>query len=321
MIRRFPLFKTESMTLRTIISGFLIGCCMQAAGQIQTGVFRTPASNTEYHQFTRVGGGAVVYINQTDASTPILRLSNKTSTANANVVFTVENNGSTGIGTLAPSGKLSVAGGGITLYSDLTNKNDRPVVSSGTLAGEIRGMSSGSPALDDGFLRLSAGGGTSATNKSFIDLSGYTTSGTFDRYNNIILGTRGVERLRVASNGYIGIGTKNPKELLSVNGNVQAKSIIVSTTATDWPDYVFDKEYRLPELMEVAAQIKATGHLPGMPSAASLENEGVDLGKMLKLQQKKIEELTLYLIEQQKQISQLSLLTDQLQNKLSNEKN
>ena len=67
--------------------------------QIQTGVFRTPAGNTDYHHFTRNNsGGAAVFINQEATSRPILRLSSGTAATNQNVKFSFENNGNLGIG-------------------------------------------------------------------------------------------------------------------------------------------------------------------------------------------------------------------------------
>lgn len=75
-------------------------------GMVQSGGYRTTAGNTNYYHFTRNTGGAAVYINQADATSPILRLSSGTETANVGVVFTVENNGSTGVGTTTPTGRL-----------------------------------------------------------------------------------------------------------------------------------------------------------------------------------------------------------------------
>lgn len=100
--------------------------------------------------------------------------------------------------------------------------------------------------------------------------------------------------------GNLGIGTLNPQEKLSVNGKIRAKEIKVE--ATGWPDYVFKLDYKLNTLPELEAYIKANGHLPEVPSAAVVEKEGVALGEMNKILLKKIEELTLHLIEKDKEL-------------------
>ncbi|WP_207795853.1 hypothetical protein [Sphingobacterium haloxyli] len=100
--------------------------------------------------------------------------------------------------------------------------------------------------------------------------------------------------------GKIGIGTTNPKEELSVNGNIRAREIKVETAG--WPDYVFREDYRLKPLSEVERYIREHGHLPEMPKAAEAEANGVSLGEMNKLLLKKVEELTLHLIEKEKEI-------------------
>lgn len=95
--------------------------------------------------------------------------------------------------------------------------------------------------------------------------------------------------------GDVGIGTTTPNEKLSVNGNIRAKEIKVETT--NWPDYVFHKEYKLPSLVETEKHIKEKGYLPGMPSAQEVETNGLNLGEMNEKLLQKIEELTLHLIE------------------------
>jgi hypothetical protein len=74
---------------------------------------------------------------------------------------------------------------------------------------------------------------------------------------------------------------------------------------SDWADFVFSKDYQLKSLKEVEEYILQNKHLPAMPSEAIIISDGLDLGNVVKLQQQKIEELTLYLIEQQKQIELL----------------
>lgn len=101
-------------------------------------------------------------------------------------------------------------------------------------------------------------------------------------------------------NGNVGIGTTTPAERLSVNGNIRSKEVKVE--ASNWPDYVFLPDYQLLTLTQIEEQIKLNGHLPDMPSAKEVAINGIALGEMVKLQQQKIEELTLHLIEKEKQL-------------------
>ena len=102
-------------------------------------------------------------------------------------------------------------------------------------------------------------------------------------------------------NGNVGIGIATPYEKLSVNGNIRAKEIKVE--ASNWPDYVFEKGYKIVKLEDLESYIKANKHLPDMPTAKDIEANGLELGEMVKMQQKKIEELTLHLIEKEKQLN------------------
>lgn len=82
-----------------------------------------------------------------------------------------------------------------------------------------------------------------------------------------------------------------------VKGGLLAEEVRVNTT---WADYVFAKGYQLPTLLEVEKHIAEKGHLPNVPSAKQVAEEGISLGEMAKIQQEKIEELTLYIIAQNK---------------------
>lgn len=107
-------------------------------------------------------------------------------------------------------------------------------------------------------------------------------------------------RFTIMDNGNVGIGTMAPQAKLAVNGDVFAKKVKV--TLNGWPDYVFDKGYKLAPLSVVEKYIQQHKHLPDMPSAAEVEKNGVDLGDNQAVLLKKIEELTLYMIEQGKQL-------------------
>ncbi|UZJ64187.1 hypothetical protein OKW96_17645 [Sphingobacterium sp. KU25419] len=103
--------------------------------------------------------------------------------------------------------------------------------------------------------------------------------------------------------GNVGIGTMEPQEKLVVKGKILAEEIKVQ--AINWPDYVFKPEYQLPSLAETEQYILNNGHLPEVPKATEVEANGVSLGEMNKILLKKVEELTLHLIDQQKQIKEL----------------
>ena len=109
----------------------------------------------------------------------------------------------------------------------------------------------------------------------------------------------------INTNNNVGIGTLNPIHELSVNGTIQAKELIVTTLAADWPDFVFDPEYKLTSLHELDKYIESEKHLPGVPSANEISEEGIKVSEMNAILLQKVEELTLYVIELQKQIDEL----------------
>lgn len=103
----------------------------------------------------------------------------------------------------------------------------------------------------------------------------------------------------------IGDSTSVPSGyLLSVDGDIITEEVTLMVTE-DWPDYVFEEGHQLLTLDEVEKHILEYNHLPGIPSAKDLKEEGVNTSEMLLLQMQKIEELTLYIIERGKQIEAL----------------
>lgn len=116
----------------------------------------------------------------------------------------------------------------------------------------------------------------------------------------------GVSVLRI-NQEKVGIGTTNPDDKLTVNGTIHAKEIRVDLNV-EGPDYVFENDYVLPTLSEIETFVKTNKHLPEIPSAKELEKKGIKLGDMNMLLLKKIEELTLYIIKQEKRINQLEEL-------------
>src|SRR5690606_19031361 len=118
--------------------------------------------------------------------------------------------------------------------------------------------------------------------------------------------------------GNVGIGTTNPDAKLTVKGKIHAQEVKLDLEGAAAPDYVFNEDYDLKTLDEVRAHIDKEGHLPNVPSAKDMESNGINLKEMnLKLLEK-IEELTLYILEQDKKIKTQDASINRLKN--NNEK-
>jgi hypothetical protein len=122
-------------------------------------------------------------------------------------------------------------------------------------------------------------------------------------YGGIKMFTKATPRLAITVDGNVGIGTTAPQAKLAVNGDVFAKKVKV--TQTGWPDYVFSPDYKMRSLPELERYIKENQHLPEMPTATAIQQDGQDLGEMNKKLLQKVEELTLYLIELKKENNEM----------------
>ncbi len=141
--------------------------------------------------------------------------------------------------------------------------------------------------------------------------------------------TNGSLYLEAAGNGYgtsstpnffvggkIGVGTTSPDEKLTVKGKIHAEEIRVDLSVPG-PDYVFESTYALPSIDDVKSYIKANKHLPEIPSAKEMETNGVQVGEMNLLLLKKIEELTLYVIDLKEQNDKQNKEIDALKKQIS----
>ncbi|MGF7076199.1 hypothetical protein [Mucilaginibacter sp. 3215] len=115
--------------------------------------------------------------------------------------------------------------------------------------------------------------------------------------------------------GNIGIGTANPLNKLDVNGTLHAKQVKIDLVG--WSDYVFEKNYQLPALSLVKTYIQENKHLPGVPSEAEMIKTGLDVSEANKLLLRKMEEMTLYMIEAKEEITTLKKEVKRLKSKLN----
>ncbi|WP_299246212.1 hypothetical protein [uncultured Aquimarina sp.] len=197
-----------------------------------------------------------------------------------NGVINVFGNGNVGIGTITPKSRLDIG----TNYSD--------------------------PSVYPNKITLWSGGQNNyfgfGISNGDLDYFSQSNHRFYTEYN----GTPGSEKMVIESNGNVGIGTSNPNGWkLAVNGKIRAKEIKVET---DWSDFVFYANYKLPTLLEVENHIKENGHLKDIPSAKEVAENGIFLGEMDSKLLQKIEELTLYTIQQQKEIEKLKLQNKKL---------
>lgn len=116
--------------------------------------------------------------------------------------------------------------------------------------------------------------------------------------------------LSIIRNGDVVMGTNYDGVNLKVNGYITTRGLTV--TNNGWADFVFEDGYKLPALSEVENFIEQNGHLPGIESAKEIEENGLSLGEMQGKQMQKIEELTLYAIEQEKKIEGLERAIEEL---------
>lgn len=149
---------------------------------------------------------------------------------------------------------------------------------------------------DNVFIGHGSGRNETGSNKLYID----------NNYNVIplIYGDFSSDKLGINTKNFVtSLGGKDLSAYtMFVKGGILSEELRVRS---NWADYVFEKDYKLLSIAEVADFIEENGHLPNIPSAETVEIEGLELGSITTKQQEKIEELTLYVIQLQKQLNVL----------------
>ena len=150
--------------------------------------------------------------------------------------------------------------------------------------------------------------------KSVLSLSGWATAGggyasqlAFDKDDIYLRTAVAGSSDWSGSDGWRKLLILNPDGSLPgliVKGTVESEKVKVTATPGSFPDYVFKPDYNLRSLSEIEAFIEVNGHLPNIPKAEEVEQNGQDLGLIQQKLLEKIEELTLYAIQADKQLEQ-----------------
>ncbi|MCG8385107.1 MAG: tail fiber protein [Cytophagales bacterium] len=219
---------------------------------------------------------------------------------------TFRQDGSVGIGTTTPSAKLDVhgaskirgGGGLLQLFGNKSGTATHAYISFNNLVGSQTAV---------------LGFTDPAANHMYV----WNKKGNIGFINGPS-GSHSVN-LQIMSNGRVGIGTTSPGAKLAVNGDIHAEEVRVDLTVPG-PDYVFEEDYDLPTLESIESYIRQNKHLPEVPSATEMEENGIDVGVMNMLLLKKVEELTLHLIELDHRNRQQDIKIQKLESELRKER-
>ena len=224
--------------------------------------------------------------------------------------LTIDGSGNVGIGIKTPAGKAHIQGRGSALnaYTEVSgdlivqsNTGGRNIETGAQLEFVIPANGDGGNMWGQGRIITVAG------NTASLNATGKMILGTRRQYDKLGDGTHWYygDDLTIDGSGNVGIGTTNPAQKLTVKGTVYTTEVKVDLSAGSGPDYVFEKDYTLPSLESVKTYIDQNKHLPEVPSAKEMEANGINLSEMNMLLLKKVEELTLYILEQEKRIQKL----------------
>lgn len=205
--------------------------------------------------------------------------------------LTITNTGNVGVNITNPSDKFEVNGD-----MSITNTNTLEF-GKGILGKEMNAGKIGYNVFAANSLAIVGAGNSSTNRKVYIFAEGGTTFS-----GDAIVNTNAIV------NGNIGVGTYiiPAGYRLAVDGKIIAEELRIQNSAV-WPDYVFDQDYPLMPLSDIEKCITRDKHLPDVPSAADVSQNGIAVGEMEAVLLRKLEELTLHIIAQDKRIQELEL--------------
>ena len=191
---------------------------------------------------------------------------------------------------------------GYTAYSNNTNGIDNVILGAGAGINNVNGSG-------NIFLGCRSGQNEMGSNKLYVHNSNTSTPLIYGEFDNSKLIFNG--KVGISTNTFpLTVGTANLSAYkLFVKGGILTEELRVRT---GWADYVFNEDYKLKPLCDVEQYIIENKHLPNVPTEKQVLEEGLEIGSITRIQQEKIEELTLYLIELNKKLEKQQIQINQL---------
>lgn len=246
----------------------------------------TTSASDRSESLLKFGDGSYVQIGEWEADDMLSFKANKYNFTNGNL----------GIGVTAPQYKLDVNG---TMLLRATETINGYAVSHLKWNGHKLVMGTPSGIYAYNIMELKPGGCTQDSLSSQLTM--YTAYSPTDHVARIQLNTFGPCWINTFGN--FGIGTDNPLYKLDVRGTIRADEILVNNVSG--ADFVFENDYNLRPLSEVQTYIQEYNHLPEIPSAAEMQANGINMSELQIQLLQKVEELTLYILQQEKRIKEL----------------
>lgn len=246
----------------------------------------------------------------------------------------VSSTGDVGIGTSTPTARLDVqSNGSSSVTARFRNSNPSAdvfmVLSMENANTGLNGSSALQLSSNSSFANIQAHGSGRTLSRfgqplaSWVEIAvagasnGLIVGTTADK--PLILGTNNADRLHIQATGDIGIGTTTPASKLHVNGGdirVSGGSFIDDGVTLNAPDFVFEPTYKLMPLEELREFVAQEKHLPNVPNAREVKEQGLNLSQFQMRLLEKIEELTLYTLSQQEQLVSLHKENSELKDRL-----
>ena len=246
----------------------------------------SPSPEDRAVNMLKIGDGSYIQIGEWEADDMLSFKANKFNF----------NNGNVGIGVSSPQYKLDVNG---KLYLHTTEHGDRWARS--FLQWENHILTMGVPAGQYGHTIVQIMPGGSSEGQLYSCLSLYMAYSETNKEETVRFSSEWNSWINTSAN--FGLGTNDPQYKLDVRGTIRATEILVNTPSG--ADFVFEDNYKLRPLQEVKSYVQEKHHLPEIPSAKEMQENGMNVNEMVVKLLQKVEELTLYNIQLEERISEL----------------